>query len=62
MDVLLFVGMTQQGPNVFLAMLGSLHGVQPVSTLELSVDIGLVESPFQHTCLRHLQDCVVNGD
>ncbi len=27
-----------------------------------SVDIGLVESPFQHTCLKHLQDCVVNGD
>jgi hypothetical protein len=26
------------------------------------VDIGLVESPFQHTCLKHLQDCVVNGD
>jgi hypothetical protein len=28
----------------------------------LSVDIGLVEKPFQHTCLYHLQDCVVNGD
>jgi hypothetical protein len=27
-----------------------------------AVDIGLVESPFQHTCLKHLQDCVVNGD
>jgi hypothetical protein len=27
-----------------------------------SVDIGLVEKPFQHTCLYHLQDCVVNGD
>jgi hypothetical protein len=26
------------------------------------VDIGLVEKPFQHTCLYHLQDCVVNGD
>jgi hypothetical protein len=29
---------------------------------EDDVDIGLVESPFQHTCLKHLQDCVVNGD
>jgi hypothetical protein len=28
----------------------------------MAVDIGLVESPFQHTCLKHLQDCVVNGD
>ncbi len=28
----------------------------------LVVDIGLVEKPFQHTCLYHLQDCVVNGD
>jgi hypothetical protein len=28
----------------------------------LAVDMGLVESPFQHTCLSHLQDCVVNGD
>jgi hypothetical protein len=27
-----------------------------------NVNIGLVESPFQHTCLKHLQDCVVNGD
>ena len=27
-----------------------------------AVDIGLVESPFQHSCLKHLQDCVVNGD
>jgi hypothetical protein len=27
----------------------------------LYVDIGLVESPFQHTCLQHLQGCVVNG-
>ncbi len=27
-----------------------------------NVDIGLVEKPFQHTCLYHLQDCVVNGD
>jgi hypothetical protein len=27
-----------------------------------TVDIGLVESPFQHTCLEHLQDCVVNGN
>ncbi len=27
-----------------------------------TVDIGLVEKPFQHTCLYHLQDCVVNGD
>jgi hypothetical protein len=27
-----------------------------------TVDIGLVEKPFQHTCLKHLQDCVVNGD
>jgi hypothetical protein len=27
-----------------------------------NVDIGLVESPFQHTCLKHLKDCVVNGD
>ncbi len=27
-----------------------------------AVDIGLVEKPFQHTCLYHLQDCVVNGD
>ncbi len=26
------------------------------------VDIGLVEKPFQHTCLHHLQDCVVNGE
>ncbi len=26
------------------------------------VNIGLVEKPFQHTCLYHLQDCVVNGD
>jgi hypothetical protein len=26
-----------------------------------NVDIGLVEKPFQHTCLYHLQDCVVNG-
>jgi hypothetical protein len=26
------------------------------------VDIGLIEKPFQHTCLKHLQDCVVNGD
>jgi hypothetical protein len=25
-------------------------------------DIGLVESPFQHTCLKHLQDCVVIGN
>jgi hypothetical protein len=25
------------------------------------VNIGLVESPFQHTCLLHLQGCVVNG-
>ncbi len=29
---------------------------------EGGVDIGLVEKPFQHTCLLHLQDCVVNGD
>jgi hypothetical protein len=29
---------------------------------QASVDIGLVEKPFQHTCLYHLQDCVVNGD
>ncbi len=28
----------------------------------ISVDIGFVEKPFQHTCLKHLQDCVVNGD
>ncbi len=28
----------------------------------ITVDIGLVEKPFQHTCLYHLQDCVVNGD
>ncbi len=27
-----------------------------------NVDIGLVEKPFQHACLQHLQDCVVNGD
>jgi hypothetical protein len=27
-----------------------------------AVNIGLVESPFQHTCLKHLQDCVVNGN
>ena len=26
---------------------------------EVIVDIGLVEKPFQHTCLYHLQDCVV---
>jgi hypothetical protein len=29
---------------------------------EVDVNIGLVEKPFQHTCLYHLQDCVVNGD
>jgi hypothetical protein len=29
---------------------------------QITVDIGLVGSPFQHTCLKHLQDCVVNGD
>jgi hypothetical protein len=29
---------------------------------QCNVDLGLVESPFQHTCLKHLQDCVVNGD
>jgi hypothetical protein len=28
----------------------------------IHVDIGLVEKPFQHTCLYHLQDCVVNGN
>jgi hypothetical protein len=28
----------------------------------LGVDIGLVEEPFQHTCLYHLQGCVVNGN
>ena len=27
-----------------------------------NVDIGLVESPFQHTCLKHLQDSVVNDN
>ncbi len=27
-----------------------------------NVDIDLVEKPFQHTCLYHLQGCVVNGD
>jgi hypothetical protein len=32
------------------------------STCQQIVDIGLVEKPFQHTCLYHLQDCVVNGD
>ncbi len=35
-DVLLFVDTTQQGSNVFLAMLGSMHGVQLVLTPELS--------------------------
>jgi hypothetical protein len=29
---------------------------------DANVDIGLVASPFQHTCLKHLQDCGVNGD
>jgi hypothetical protein len=33
-----------------------------LSDKEVAVDIGLVEKPFQHTCLYHLQDCVVNGD
>ncbi len=32
------------------------------SATGISVDIGLVEKPFQHTCLYHLQDCAVNGD
>ncbi len=41
--------------------------VVPAAVLEVveaavDVDTGLVESPFQHTCLKHLQDCVVNGD
>ncbi len=30
--------------------------------ITITVDIGLVEKPFQHTCLYHLQDCVVNGE
>jgi hypothetical protein len=38
----------------------NLHTDQALTLM--IVDIGLVESPFQHTCLKHLQDCVVNGD
>jgi hypothetical protein len=38
-----------------------VHYKEPLLLL-IAVDIDLVESPFQHTCLKHLQDCVVNGD
>jgi hypothetical protein len=34
----------------------------PESEVTNGVNIGLVESPFQNTCLKHLQDCVVNGN
>jgi hypothetical protein len=38
-------------------------GVLDVAVMcAIIVDIGLVEKPFQHTCLYHLQDCVVNGN
>ncbi len=36
--------------------------IEPPLVIDSIVDIGLVEKPFQHTCLKHLQDCVVNGD
>jgi hypothetical protein len=38
-----------------------MEGIETM-TKTANVDIGLVEKPFQHTCLYHLQDCVVNGD
>jgi hypothetical protein len=40
----------------------SSRNTSSLSPSYTSVDIGLVESPFQHTCLKHLQDCVVNGN
>jgi hypothetical protein len=40
----------------------SLSSLSDCHWINQSVDIGLVEKPFQHTCLYHLQDCVVNGD
>jgi hypothetical protein len=40
------------------AQLGMQHADEEIHY----VDIGLVEKPFQHTCLYHLQDCVVNGN
>jgi hypothetical protein len=43
-------------PDIFQSKMSEL-----MEDLEY-VDIGLVEKPFQHTCLYHLQDCVVNGD
>ncbi len=36
--------------------------LHPRNSWHVGVNIGLVEKPFQHTCLYHLQDCVVNGD
>ncbi len=56
------------GPMSFVAeaplTVISLTGYNNAATaaFAIAVDIGLVESPFQHTCLKHLQDCVVNGN
>jgi hypothetical protein len=44
-------------PTMMLTVTSS-EGYHPLP----GVDIGLVEKPFQHTCLYHLQDCVVNAD
>jgi hypothetical protein len=40
----------------------SPYKVTDASSSMAVVDIGLVEKPFQHACLKHLQDCVVNGN
>ncbi len=47
-----------QGDGQVILKIQNLH----MTKQNTYVDIGLVEKPFQHTCLYHLQDCVVNGD
>jgi hypothetical protein len=46
----------------FAAVGVAAAGAMTLEEEVVGVDIGLVEKPFQHTCLYHLQDCVVNGD
>ncbi len=49
--------------KVFVATkVGQCVSINQMILTQVGVDIGFVEKPFQHTCLYHLQDCVVNGD
>ncbi len=52
------VGGTLDGASIW----ARIHHGEGEKIFMMRVVISLVESLFQHTCLNHLQDCVVNGD